>query len=108
MQKVPLSKCFVNSEVEEAALRALRSGQYILTKECEAFEAELAAHTGTKHCVLSSSWTAAMLLVHEAMGLKEGDEILVPSHTAFPSIEPVIHRGGKPVLIQIEHTYCLA
>ena len=33
MQKIPLSKCFVNPEVEEAALRALRSGQYILGKE---------------------------------------------------------------------------
>ena len=42
MQKIPLSKCLVNSEVEEAALRALRSGQYILGKECQAFEAELA------------------------------------------------------------------
>ena len=45
MQKIPLSKCFVNPEVEEAALRALRSGVYILGKESQAFEAELAAHT---------------------------------------------------------------
>ena len=48
-----------------------------------------------------------MLLVHEAMELKAGDEILVPSHTAFPSIEPMIHRGGKPVFIDIDDTYCL-
>ena len=47
MSKIPLSKCFVNPEVEEAALRAIRSGQYILGKESAAFEAELAAHTGT-------------------------------------------------------------
>ena len=30
MSKITLSKCFVNAEVEEAALRAIRSGQYIL------------------------------------------------------------------------------
>ena len=47
MNKIPLSKCFVNAEVEEAALRAIRSGQYILGKESQAFEAELAAHTDT-------------------------------------------------------------
>ena len=47
MSKIPLSKCFVSAEVEEAALRAIRSGQYILGKESTAFEAELAAHTGT-------------------------------------------------------------
>ena len=55
MQKIPLSQCFINPEVEEAALRALRSGQYILGKECQAFEAELAAYTGTKHAILGSS-----------------------------------------------------
>ena len=57
MQKIPLSKCFVNHEVEEAALRALRSGQYIFGKECQAFETELAAYTGAKHAILGSSWT---------------------------------------------------
>src|SRR6266566_5094366 len=38
---------------------------------------------------------------------KECDEILVPSHTAFPSIEPMIHFGAKPVFIDIDETYCL-
>src|ERR1017187_33097 len=45
MQKIPLSKCFVNGEVEEAALRALRSGQYILGKECQAVEAAVTPRT---------------------------------------------------------------
>jgi len=41
------------------------------------------------------------------MGLKAGDEILVPSHTAFPTIEPMIHFGAKPVFIDIDETYCV-
>ena len=84
MQKITLSKCFVNSEVEEAALRAIRSGQYILGKECQAFEAELAAYTGTKQCVLGTSWTMIVYLLHQLQGVGPGDEIIVPSHTAFP------------------------
>jgi dTDP-4-amino-4,6-dideoxygalactose transaminase len=107
MQKVPLSKCYLSSEVREAVLRALESGSYILGKECAAFEAELAAHTGTKYAVLCSSWTMGVFLLHQAMGLRPGDEVLVPSHTAFPSIEPLIHCGGKPVFIDIDDTYCL-
>src|SRR5512132_2966008 len=107
MQKIPLSKCFVNQEVREAALRALESGQYILGKECAAFEAELAAYTGTQYTVLCSSWTAGVFMLHQAMGLRPGDEVLVPSHTAFPSIEPMIHWGGKPVFVDIDETYCL-
>src|SRR5207248_6602493 len=107
MKEIPLSRVFMNEEVREAALRALNSGAYILAKECEAFEAELADYTGTKHAVLCSSWTAGGFLLHRAMGLKAGDEILVPSHTAFPTIEPMIHFGAKPIFIDIDETYCI-
>jgi len=107
MKKIPLSRVFVNDDVRDAALRALNSGSYILGKECEAFEAELANYIGTKHAVLCSSWTAGGFLLHHAMSLKAGDEILVPSHTAFPSIEPMIHFGAKPVFIDIDESYCL-
>src|SRR3989442_2751392 len=107
MQKISLSQCFVNPEVEEAALRALRSGQYILGGECQAFEAALAAHTGTKHAILGSSWTMIVYLLHLAQGLKPGDEVIVPSHTAFPTMEPLIHCGAQPVFCDIDDTYCL-
>ncbi|HET6204886.1 MAG TPA: DegT/DnrJ/EryC1/StrS family aminotransferase [Planctomycetota bacterium] len=107
MRAIPLSRPYLTDEVRQAALRALDSGRYILDRECRAFEEELAAHTGTKHAVLSSSWTAAVLLLHEAMEVAPGDEILVPSHTAFPSIEPMIHRGARPVFVDIDDTYCV-
>lgn len=107
MHKIPLSKCFVNEEVKAAALRALESGQYILGKECQAFETELASHTGTAQCILGSSWTMIVYLLHLAMNLKPGDEVLVPSHTAFPTMEPLIHCGAKPVFVDIDETYCL-
>ena len=105
MNKIPLSKCFVNAEVEQAALRAIRSGQYILGKESAAFEAELAAHTGTTQCVLGSSWTMIVYLLHQLQGVGPGDEIIVPSHTAFPTMEPLIHLGARPVFADIDDTF---
>jgi dTDP-4-amino-4,6-dideoxygalactose transaminase len=107
MKKVPLSKVFVNDDVREAGVRAMNSGWYILAKECEAFEAELAAYVGTKEAVLCSNWTSGVSMLFHAMGVCPGDEILVPSHTAFPSIEPMVHRGAKPVFIDIDETYCI-
>jgi dTDP-4-amino-4,6-dideoxygalactose transaminase len=88
-------------------LRALRSGQYILGRECEAFEEELAAYAGVRHCVLGSSCTMTVYLTHLAQGLKPGDEVIVPSHTAFPSIEPLIHCGAKPVFVDIDASFCM-
>jgi dTDP-4-amino-4,6-dideoxygalactose transaminase len=61
--------------------------------------------------VLSSSWTAAVHLLHIAQiqfnQLNPGDEILVPSLTAIPSIEPMIHCGIKPVFCDIDDSYTM-
>src|SRR5206468_11326274 len=93
MKKIPLSHVNVTDELRQAVLKAVDSGRYILADQCQAFEKELAAYVGMKHCVLSTSWTTAVYLLHGAMGLKDGDEVIVPSHTAFPSIEPMVHHG---------------
>ncbi len=107
MKKIPLSRPFVNDEIRQAAVRAIDSGSFILSKECEAFEEELASHIGTKHAVLCSNWTSGVFILHQAMGLKADDEVIVPSHTAFPSIEPLMHWKAKPVFVDIDETYCL-
>lgn len=107
MQKIPLSQVIITDEIRNAVLGAVDSGRYILADQCASFEKELAAYIGMKHCVLSSSWTAAVYLLHMAQKVKPGDEIIVPSHTAFPSIEPLIHNGAVPVFVDIDDTYCL-
>lgn len=107
MRTVPLSRPYLDADIRAAVLAALDSGRYILGEECAAFEHELAQYVGVKHCVLSSSWTAAVMLLHEAMDLRPGDEVIVPSHTAFPTIEPLIHRGATPVFVDVDDTFCL-
>ena len=59
MVEVPLSKVFLNDELRTAIAEASESGSYILGRQCRAFEEELASYLGTRHAVLSSSWTAA-------------------------------------------------
>ena len=105
--KIPLSRVYQSELIDRRILEVAKSGNYILGGECKAFEKELAAWFGVKHCVLSSSWTAAVHLLHIAQGLKPGDEILVPSLTAFPSIEPMIHVGARPVFCDIDDTYTI-
>ena len=107
MRRISLSKPFINQEIRDAVLGVLDSGRFILGPQCQEFERELASFARRKHAVLTSSWTAGVYLLHQAMGLRPGDEILVPSHTAFPSIEPMLHCGAKPVFIDIDDTYCL-
>src|SRR5438067_4642573 len=105
--KIPLSRVYHSETIDRRILDVVKTGNFILGPECKAFEKELAAYFGVKHVVLSSSWTAAVQLLHIAQGLKPGDEILVPSLTAFPSIEPMIHVGAKPIFCDIADTYTI-
>ncbi len=107
VRRISLSKPFINQEIRDAVLGVLDSGRFILGPQCQQFERELASCAGRKHAVLTSSWTAGVYLLHLAMGLGPGDEVLVPSHTAFPSIEPMLHCGARPAFIDIDDTYCL-
>src|SRR5438552_2914817 len=105
--RIPLSRVYHSETIDRRILEVVKGGNFILGPESKAFEQELAAYFGVKHVVLSSSWTAAVHLLHLAQGLKSGDEILVPSLTAFPSIEPMIHAGAKPVFCDIDDTYTI-
>jgi dTDP-4-amino-4,6-dideoxygalactose transaminase len=106
-ERIPLSRVHQSELIDRRILQVVRGGNFILGPECRAFENELAAYFGVKHAVLSSSWTAAVHLLHLTQNLKVGDEVLVPSLTAFPSIEPMIHAGARPVFCDIDDTYTI-
>jgi len=105
--KVPLSKPFLDQETRDVVLKALESGQYILGPECKAFESEFGAFMGTPQAVLTNSGTAAIQLALEAMGVRPGDEIIVPSLTAFPTVEPLLHLDIVPVFAEIDDSFTM-
>lgn len=102
--KVPLSRLVIDDEIRARVVAALDAGQYILGPECKAFERELAEWFGRKHAVLCSNATSGLTLGLLALGVGDGDEVLVPSHTAFPTIEGIFDAGGVPVFVDVDDT----
>lgn len=86
-------------EYEEASLRALRSGWYILGPEMEAFEQAFAKYLGVKHCIGLNSGTDALILAVRALGIGEGDEVIVPAGTYIASVLGVTENGATPVYV---------
>jgi dTDP-4-amino-4,6-dideoxygalactose transaminase len=97
----------VDDEIKQAVLAAIDSRQYILGPQCREFEAELARYVGVRHCVLSNSATAGLWLTLRGLGVKAGDEILVPSHTAFPTIEAICFAEAIPVFVDADSYYTM-
>ncbi len=82
--------------------RVLRSGQFILGPEHDAFERELAAACGVAHAVGVSSGTSALSIALLALGIKAGDEVIVPAFTYFASASAVTSIGARPVFVDVE------
>jgi dTDP-4-amino-4,6-dideoxygalactose transaminase len=99
---VPLSRPPVDDEIKAAVLAAIDSRQYVLGPECGAFEREFARYLGSRYAVLTSSATAAIWMALKALGVKPDDEVLVPGHTAFPTVEAVCIAGAVPVFVDVD------
>ena len=77
--------------------RVLRSGQFILGPEHDAFEKELAASCGVTHAIGVASGTAALSIALLTLGLEPGDEVIVPAFTYFASASAVTSLGARMV-----------
>ena len=88
-------------EYDAAIQRVLTNGDLILRKDLEDFERDLAAFTGSKYAVGLNSGTDALLLALQVVGVKKGDEVIVPSHTFVATAQVVQQLGATPVLVDI-------
>jgi dTDP-4-amino-4,6-dideoxygalactose transaminase len=89
----------VGDEEIAEVLDVLRSGWLTTGPKTRDFEREFAAMVGAKHAVAVNSCTAALHLALEAAGIREGDEVLVPTMTFAATAEVVTYFKAKPVLI---------
>jgi len=73
------------------------AGKYIT-----AFEQRFAEFTGSKHAIACSNGTTALHLALVGMGLKEGDEVLVPALTYIATANAVRYCGAKPIFVDCD------
>jgi len=96
----------IGQAMDDAILRVVHEGNYIMGSQVKQLEAELAAFCGAKHVVGCANGTDALMLVLAALELKPGDAVICPSFTFAATAEVVAWLGGTPVFAEIdEATY---
>jgi dTDP-4-amino-4,6-dideoxygalactose transaminase len=88
--------------LDDAVLRTLASGQYVLGPEVAALERDFAAHHGVKHGVGVATGTDALWLGLLALGVQPGDHVVTTPFTFFASAASIALMGARPLLADVE------
>lgn len=81
--------------------KAFEKGYFLDSSEVTLFEQELANFVGRKYAVSVSSCTDALFFSLKALGIKKGDEVLVPAFSFIASLSPILHYQATPVFLDI-------
>jgi perosamine synthetase len=87
---------------EASVLAALRSGALALGPFAEQFEQLASDVAGTEHAVAVSSGTSGLHLIVHGLGIRPGDDVLVPSFTFAASANVIAYVGARPVFVDVE------
>ena len=90
------------SDLDAAVARVLSSGWFVLGREGQAFEEELASALGARHAVGVGSGTDAIELALRALELGPGDEVVTQANTCVPTVAAIERAGATPVLCDVE------
>lgn len=108
-QKIAITKPSITELEIEYVNDAIRNGwgskcyDYIYR-----FEKQFAEYNNSKYALATSSCTGAIHIALMALGIKEGDEVIVPDITWIASVEPILYIGAKPIFIDVlEDTWCI-
>lgn len=92
-------------EYEAAAINVLRTGWYVLGENVAKFEEEFAGYIGSKYCVGVASGLDALWIAFRALGVKEGDEVIVQGNTYIASVMGISINGARPVFVEPDEFY---
>jgi dTDP-4-amino-4,6-dideoxygalactose transaminase len=92
----------LGQEEIDAVVETLKSGWIGTGPRVHEFEARFAELIGTKHAIAVASCTAALHLVMEASGIREGDEVITTPLTFAATANAIVHTGATPVFADIQ------
>src|SRR2546423_8404366 len=99
---IPITKPFFGEEETRAVEATLESGWVVQGPNVAKFEEMFSAFTGAAHAAAASSCTTALHLAVAALGLKPGDEVIVPAFTWVSTANVVEYMGAKPIFCDVD------
>lgn len=99
--KIPFSPPFIDQDIIDEVNDSLLSGWITTGPKVASLEKELQAYTKAKSVNCVNSWTSGAILTMRWLGLKPGDEVIIPSYTYCATAMAVMDAGAKPIMVDI-------
>lgn len=99
--KIPLARSKINEEEAAAIARVIDRGRLALGPEVKAFEEEFARWLAVDAAVATNSGTSALIAALRAVGVRPGDEVIVPALTFVATANAVLNCGARPILVDV-------
>jgi len=103
VKMIPHSKPTLGKEEEGAVIEAIRSGQIAQGEKVAQFERMTAEYVGKGYGVAVSSGLAALHLSLVALGVRRGDEVVLPSYTCEALLNAVLYLSARPKIVDVEY-----
>lgn len=98
---IPFHRPFVTDDELNEVCETIRSGWWTTGPKAKKFESEFNSYIGSKFSIAANSWTAAAHLALEAIGLRSGDEVIIPAMTFTATAEIICYFNAKPVIVDV-------
>jgi len=100
--KIPLSQPDITEAEIAVVADVLRSPRLSLGPKLDEFEHMMAAYIGVPHAIAVNSGTSGLHLCVRALGIGEGDEVIVPSFTFIAAANAIRYERARPVFVDID------
>ncbi|MDE5575047.1 MAG: DegT/DnrJ/EryC1/StrS family aminotransferase [Bacteroidales bacterium] len=97
--KIPFSPPYIDKSVRTEVMKTLRSGWITTGSKTRALEEEICRLCGAGEVLCVNSWTSGAILMLRWLGVKPGDEVIVPAYTYSATALAVLHAGATPVMV---------
>lgn len=97
--KISFSPPYVDYDVINEVIDSLKSGWITTGPKVKALEEEIKSFSGAQEVLCVNSWTSGAIMMLRWLGVKEGDEVIIPAYTYSATALAVLHAGAKPVMV---------
>lgn len=103
--KIPFSPPYIDENVINEVVDSLKSGWITTGPKVKALELEIKSFSGAKEVLCVNSWTSGAIMMMRWLGVKAGDEVIIPAYTYSATALAVLHAGAVPVMVDSEDDF---